>query len=141
IPSTRLVEYFSTICPALASNETLVEGKYPLQLGGYHFIHFCSDHVNGHPNAFADQIGEVNRRINLRETQIDGILGRFGSNQRYSEVGAAADDAEERRFTREGNVPGAVFKFKAGSRARQAFGNLEPGNPPTEFMRASDRAW
>lgn len=140
VPSTRLVEYFSTICPALTQVETLVEGKYPLQFNGYHFVHFCSDHVNGHPNSFTDQIGEINRRINLRETKIDGILGRFSTGQRYIEVGAAVDDAEERRYTREGNVPGAVFKFKAGARARQAFGNLEPSTPPTEFIRASDRS-
>jgi hypothetical protein len=140
IPSTRLIEHFSTICPALTTSETLIEGRYPLQLGGYHFVHFSSDHVNGHPNTFTDQIGEVNRRINLRETSIDSILGRFGMGQRYIEVGAAADDAEEKRYTREGNVPGAVFRFKAGARARQAFGNLEPSTPPTEFTRSSDRA-
>lgn len=141
IQSTRLVEYFSTVCPSLTTSEVLVEGKYPLQLGGYHFVHFCSDHVNGHPNTFADQIGEINRRINLRETAIDGILGRFSTGQRYIEVGAAADAAEEARYIKEGNVPGAVFRFKAGSRARQAFGNIEPSTPPTEFVRASDKAW
>lgn len=141
VPSTRFVEHFSTVCPALTTSEVLVEGKYPLQLGGYHFVHFCSDHVNGHPNTFADQIGEINRRINLRETAIDGILGRSSTGQRYIEVGAAVDAAEEERYVREGNVPGAVFKFKAGSRARQAFGNIEPSTPPNDFMRASDRAW
>jgi len=138
LEDTVLIEKVKVVCPALSTSFAFAEGDYVYQLGGYHFVHFNADHIMGHPNTPVDQIGDINRKINMRESAIDSWLGTSATTQRYIETGAATP-AETARFKKEGNVDGAIFEFKQGARARQSFGNLTPTPPPSNFERSSDR--
>ncbi len=139
IPYERWIEKVMTFCPAITTESPLDTGDSLLQVGGYAFSCWSSDHLMGHPNTPVDQLCDPQRTINKREQWITFILGTSASNAKLMEEGIVSNDAERQKIKQGINTPGAMFWVKDGALSQRRVFSFNEQQPPNNFMAANNQ--
>lgn len=133
----ELVCMVSTQVPSL--HLEVQHGKHPLQLGRYSLFAFSSDSINGRPNTPVDQLKDVQKAFDKRESVKTHILMTAANNHVLVESDAFESTTKAEAFIKNRNRPGGGSVLEPGGIGK--IRHLDRAAPPTEFMNDIDRLW
>lgn len=125
--------------PALLKSGPIYDGDYELQLGRLPYFGMSYDIVNGEMQGFVDQVKDLNRTIDRRESSITNIISKKSNGNYFAEEGAFPNKTAENAFKQKAAMGGQVFNVSAGANQEQRVKLVESQQIPNDLIRATDR--